>query len=209
MARAPLPGLCKTRLARVLGDDRAAELYRAMLVDTLAAYSNLPFCRRIILAAPENDGPAVLQSVAPAGWNVCQQVGSDLGARLGHARASLAPGRLILASSDSPILPLESLRQALADWTDERRVLLGRCHDGGYYLIGLATAELGVFQNVAWSTERVADQTIQRCRDLGLSVHELPTIHDVDEPADVERLRDALARDPSRAPQTGRVLGIS
>lgn len=41
MARAPVPGSCKTRLARTIGDGLAADIYRAMLLDTLAAYETM------------------------------------------------------------------------------------------------------------------------------------------------------------------------
>ena len=37
MARAPVAGHCKTRLARNLGKGRAAELYRAMFLDSVDA----------------------------------------------------------------------------------------------------------------------------------------------------------------------------
>jgi hypothetical protein len=206
MARAPVPGACKTRLACALGAAYAAELYRAMLLDTLAAYSKLRFSERVLLAAPENDGVAILRALAPPEWSVQAQVGPDLGTRLTQARAALGDGPLILASSDSPTAPYPAIGSAVAEWNDRNQVLLGPCTDGGYYLIGLAIRELGVFRDIPWSTNRVALATRARCAELGLSVRELPYTYDIDEPPSLELLRGELGPDPSRAPRTAAAL---
>jgi hypothetical protein len=44
-----------------------------------------------------------------------------------------------------------------------------------------------MFDDIDWSTERVAEQTLERAREIGLPVHVLPAWYDVDE-------RDALQR---------------
>jgi glycosyltransferase A (GT-A) superfamily protein (DUF2064 family) len=44
-------------------------------------------------------------------------------------------------------------------------------------------------------------QTLERCRDLGLEVHRLPPSYDVDEAADVDRLRSDVLASPERAPR--------
>ena len=36
------------------------------------------------------------------------------------------------------------------------RAVLGPSTDGGYYLLGLKTAHRRLFEDIAWSTERVA-----------------------------------------------------
>jgi hypothetical protein len=59
--------------------------------------------------------------------------------------------------------------------------VLGPSTDGGYYLLGLKTAHRRLFEEIDWSTERVAAQTLQRARELGLPVHILPHWYDVDE----------------------------
>jgi rSAM/selenodomain-associated transferase 1 len=206
MARAPLPGACKTRLARSLGASKAAELYRAMLFDTLEGYSRLPFTSRVLFAAPENDGVAALGAVAPRGWTVVPQQGTELGARLVHARRELGEGRAILVSSDSPTAPFDAIGQALAEWGDPNQALLGACTDGGYYLIGVASSDPRAFQDIPWSTDRVAASTRVRLAELGLSVRELPARCDVDEVPDLDELSRELAQDPHLAPLTRVVL---
>jgi hypothetical protein len=49
-----------------------------------------------------------------------------------------------------------------------------------------------MFEDVAWSTERVAAQTLERARDIGLEVHRLPVWYDVDDVESLRRLRSEL-----------------
>jgi len=83
-------------------------------------------------------------------------------------------------------------------------ITLGPGHDGGYYLIGMKQPQPALFDGIAWSTEQVIPQTLTRCRQLGLDVHQLPGRYDVDVEADLVRLRRDLERDPDLAPSTWR-----
>ena len=206
MARAPIPGRCKTRLAAVIGEDRACALYRAMLLDTLAAIERaMAGARLVVLAAPEHDGIAVLRSVAPRDWEVVPQRGDGLGARLANALADLGPGTVALVDSDSPTAPWDAAGRALRD-AKPGQVLLGPCDDGGYWLIATSKLEPRLFEGIAWSTPRVVEQTRARCREVGLSCSELPTAYDVDGGDDLERLKRELASHPERAPLTASAL---
>ena len=94
-----------------------------------------------------------------------------------------------LLNSDSPTLPtslLSRAARALAEAGD--RVVLGPADDGGYYLIGMKAPHVHLFEDIDWSTSRVAEQTRQRARALGLSVVELDTWYDVDDAAALTRL---------------------
>src|SRR5258708_13599038 len=89
MARAPLPGRCKTRLAPALGAEGASTLYRAMFLDTLDALDRLSGVRKVVLAAPEDDGASILGTLAPSSWRVLAQRGRDLGERLANGFTDL------------------------------------------------------------------------------------------------------------------------
>ncbi|MEO7092491.1 MAG: TIGR04282 family arsenosugar biosynthesis glycosyltransferase [Polyangiales bacterium] len=213
MARAPIAGKCKTRLARTLGDVRAARLYQAMLLDTLellalgVAPLLPPVVRLVVLAAPEHDGVNALLELVPASWEVVPQRGPDLGARLSNALVDLATdGHLVcLVDSDSPTLPREAFRP-LAAPRAENGVVVGPCDDGGYYLIAASRPEPRLFDDVPWSTPRVMDATREACRRLNLPLDELRSWYDVDAPEDVDRLAAELATDASLAPRTAAVL---
>jgi rSAM/selenodomain-associated transferase 1 len=203
MARAPVAGRCKTRLARALGDGAAAALYRAMLLDSLDAYGRVRASRHVVLAAPEEDGVAALRAIVPPAWEIVPQVGDGLGARLAQAMRALgATGdAIVLASSDSPTIQADVVDAALVELAAPGRAILGPCEDGGYYLIGVSGLELGVLEGIAWSTSAVLAQTRARCRELGLGVTELPATFDVDEPDDVRTLEAFVRVHPTRAPR--------
>jgi uncharacterized protein len=93
----------------------------------------------------------------------------------GHAGA-------VVLNSDSPTLPT-SLLVETARWLGEPgdRAVLGPSTDGGYYLLGLKRPHRRLFEDIDWSTERVTRQTLERAREIGLSVHVLPAWYDVDD----------------------------
>ena len=73
-------------------------------------------------------------------------------------------------SSDTPTLPTAILTRtaaAAAAPGDARRVVLGACDDGGYYLLGMRTLHAGLFADIAWSTGTVADATRRPRRSSG------------------------------------------
>jgi hypothetical protein len=208
MAKAPVVGQCKTRLARAWGGARACALYEAMLLDTMDALASLPAARFVVMAAPEGGGAARLGQLARAPWEIVPQRGEGLGARLAHAFVDLmgAGSAACLLSSDSPTVPLAPIARALETIREPGRIVCGPCDDGGYYLVGMTSLELGVLADIPWSTPQVMEATRARCRDRGLPLHELPLGYDVDEVADAERLRAELREHPERAPRTARCL---
>lgn len=209
MARAPVPGRCKTRLAGAIGARPAADLYEAMLRDTLDLLEGVGPDRLVVLAAPEDDGVRVLRALAPPRWEIVEQRGDGLGERLKHALAVLSPSDddlVCLVDSDSPTIPAENFG-VLREPRGPNTVILGPCDDGGYYLIGMRTPELGVFDGIPWSTPEVLARTRQRCEALGLDVHELAAGYDVDELDDLVRLRADLAQRPGIARRTAIALG--
>lgn len=185
----PEPGKVKTRLAAAIGEQRACDLYRYFIELTLAKTKLLPHVPRYTAFTPrerENDFHAMFPD--DSHW-FPQAATADLGERIHHAiKTVLARGHggVMAIGSDSPSLPLEYLRQA-AQALAEFDLVLGPAEDGGYYLIGLKNAPAALFENIAWSTARVLEQTRAAAQRLGLSVSLLPSWYDVDE-------RDTLAR---------------
>ena len=64
--------------------------------------------------------------------------------------------------------------------------------DGGYYLLGIKTAHRRLFEDITWSTERVAEQTRERAREIKLDVHTLPVWYDVDDAEGLSQLRSEV-----------------
>jgi rSAM/selenodomain-associated transferase 1 len=203
MAKAPRPGHSKTRLCPPLQPHQAASLSAAFLRDTT---ENLR-------AAAETIAIARYAAYAPLGTEagLAPHLAADTPLILADGSGTVTPGvegfgRCLLdatmgvfahghtsacvLSSDTPNLPTSYLITAatLLSEEDERRVVLGACEDGGYYLLGMNAPHPGLFTDIAWSTETVADATRARARLLGLDLIELPPWYDIDDAGALDQL---------------------
>lgn len=189
-AREPVPGRVKTRLAREVGDQTAAELYAAMTRDVLDTTAALVDVRRMLFWAAENNG------VPPAndypGLDLFPQQGNTLGDRMFDAFTRAfqgGPEACCIIGTDSPDLPLEHIVKAF-DLLDREDIdaVFGPAEDGGYYLLGLKQAWEGFFDFIPWSTRNVLDSSLERSRHLGLRTALLPEWYDIDTRDDLLRL---------------------
>jgi rSAM/selenodomain-associated transferase 1 len=204
MTKAPRAGESKTRLAPPLTHDEAAQLSACFLRDTAASVADA--CAALDGAA---EGIAVytpvgaedsLDGLLPEGFALLAQRGEGFGERLSHAAQDLlilGYDSLCLIDSDSPTLPARALVAAVEELSKPgERVVLGAADDGGYYLIGIKSAYARLFEEIDWSTERVAAQTIARAEECCLPVALLPAWYDVDDAATLARLCEELLGEP-------------
>src|SRR5215472_9646149 len=135
MAKAPKPGMVKTRLSACLPQAAVVGLYRALLEDTIALAQSIDHVETAIMS-PAADVEE-LSTIAGPGVRVVAQTGHGLGAALTTVFAHFArDGRRVVAfNSDSPHLPPFVLRQAFEALTSSD-VVAGPTHDGGYFLVG-------------------------------------------------------------------------
>jgi rSAM/selenodomain-associated transferase 1 len=198
-------GKVKTRLIGNLTPADAARLHAAFLDDVLARLQGGDFELRIAWALEANDE-------VPAGpVPGVRQRGSDLGERLYHALSEAVAsgaGTVAAVGSDHPAIPLEVVHRAFTAVEAGTDVVLGPAEDGGYYLIALRAGAVSprLFADVAWSTGQVLPATLERCRELGLTVELLPMASDVDTPDDLRRLAERLAVSDLGCPRTRDLL---
>lgn len=182
-AKAPRIGLVKSRLAELIGQERACRAYE-LLLTTLAR--NLASVQNVTVYHSPPDGAADLRNYFPRHWNYLQQYGVDLGTRLNHAviqTFEAGASRVCVIGSDCPYLTADDIS---ASWTllSDHDVVLGPAADGGYWLIALKKPEPRLFEAIAWSTSAVLQQTIIRARELNLSIALLRELSDIDTAAD-------------------------
>jgi uncharacterized protein len=207
VGKAPRPGFTKTRLVPPLSAEDAAALYRGFLLDSVSLGLDLGW-EQVTVVHPRG-GERALAILLPAQVCLLEQQSQGLADALTHAFAThLAQGfeRVVLIGSDNPTLPREVVEQACLA-LDTHDVSIGPSADGGYYLIAMRAAHLGLFEAIDWSTSRVYAQTLAQADGLDLRVCSLPEWYDVDEPSDLERLQRALVTSPQRvAPNTRAAL---
>ncbi len=198
MAKASAPGRTKTRLVPPLSAEEAASLNTGFLRDVaanlLAAGGTAPISGYMAYGPP-GSGP-FFQSVLPPGIGLIESWIGPFGECLFHAVSELfARGHdaACVLNADSPTLPTSLLvRLAEALSRPGERAVIGPSDDGGYYVLGLKAPHRRLFEDIAWSTDRVTDQTLERAREIGLPVEILPAWYDVDDAASLRRLHEEL-----------------
>ena len=195
-AKAPVPGQAKTRLAPALGERGAAELHRQLLTRALRTAIAAELGPVELWCAPDTHDPFFCACAEKFGLSLHDQGEGDLGMRMSRAlESALADGApALLIGSDCPALTAQYLRQAAAACGSGNHAVFGPAEDGGYALIGLARAPSAtLFENIAWGTSTVMQQTRLRLQGLGWRWIELGALWDVDRPSDLPRLRRLLA----------------
>ena len=202
MAKAPKPGMVKTRLAQFLPPPAVTELYRCLLDDTVALAQSLGNVK-VAIMSPASDVDD-LARLAGNTVRVVPQTGEGLAAALTSVFAHFAATgqqRIIAFNSDSPHLPASVLEKAF-EALSTCDVVVGPTHDGGYYLVGAKANHPGLFNGDGMGTSNALDALLERVRTLGLSVHLADPFFDIDVASDLVRLDAELRLFPPRAPRT-------
>lgn len=176
IAKAPLPGLVKTRLCPPCTPAEAARLAEAALADTLAAVAATPAARRVLVL----DGRP--GAWLPRGVDVVPQRGGAFAERLALAFEDCG-GPALLIGMDTPQVTPALLEGGLAA-VARGEAAYGPAADGGYWAIGLPRPDGRVFAGIPMSTPLTGARQRERLLELGLHVHVLPPLRDVDTPAD-------------------------
>lgn len=189
-AKAPLPGQVKTRLIPRLTAVGAARLHHRLVSDTLERLTRARAAPLELWCAPHPELPFFVELRRRFGPCLHAQSGGDLGERmLRAARDALRRcRRLVLVGTDCPGLDGDYVARALAA-LEERPAALGPAQDGGYVLLGLKEAPRALFADIPWGSGEVARTTRERMAALGWTWTELPTLWDLDRPADLDRFR--------------------
>ena len=204
LAKYPVPGRVKTRLAATIGVEHACALYAAFVRDLASRLRG--WTGEVWWAFT----PASSRCSRLAGTRrVFAQRGGDLGARIDYALRRVhrrTGGPVIALGADVPHVSKRELRRAARMLESGVEVVLGPAADGGYYLIGVRAPQAALFRDIAWGTAGVAAATRRRCRGHGLSLVELTQDFDVDEVTDVARLARVVQRRPREFPHTRSAL---
>ncbi|MCW2515563.1 MAG: hypothetical protein JWR11_4605 [Mycobacterium sp.] len=201
VAKAPVPGLAKTRLAQSLGNAAAADIAAAALLDTLDAVAAAPVAARVVAMTGDLSAASCSVEIRSrmADFTVIEQRGDDFADRLANAHADAA-----LAADGLPILQIGmDTPQVTADLLVEcatallsTDAVLGMARDGGWWVLGLTDPRAAeCLRGVPMSTAETGAVTLAALRDTGLDVGLVSESYDVDTIDDVEVVRRACQPD--------------
>ena len=174
LAKAPVPGLVKTRLCPPCTPVQAADIARAAIGDTIAAVRATPGVRPLLVL----DGAP--GDWLPRGVDVVPQVTGDLAVRIAGAFAA-SDGPTVLIGMDTPQVTPTDLRGAVDTLLSPAvDAVLGPTVDGGWWIVGFRTHHRDAFLDVPMSTTTTGAEQAARLHALGLTMRWLPSTTDVD-----------------------------
>ena len=195
VAKAPVPGLAKTRLAAALGDGVAAGIAAAALLDTLDAVADTPLAAKVV--AMTGDLASACQSEAIrerlSGFTVVEQRGDSFADRLANAHADAAsaagPMPVLQIGMDTPQVTAELLTRCARALLGAHAVV-GPARDGGWWLLGVADAATAeCLRLVPMSRPDTGALTYAALLQTGSPVIVLEELADVDTVADISVVR--------------------
>ncbi|MEM1319948.1 MAG: TIGR04282 family arsenosugar biosynthesis glycosyltransferase [Bacteroidota bacterium] len=177
-------GKVKTRLASTLGEDKALQIYLALLGHTREIALQVAVDRLLFYSSfidHQDDWPS-------ADFQKYVQQGQDLGARIQGAfkLAFRQYRKVLIIGSDCASLTPAIIQQAYQH-LDQHPFVVGPAEDGGYYLLGMRQFSPTLFKDMAWSTAAVFPTTLSRIEALGQSYALLPELSDIDFEEDWEK----------------------
>lgn len=217
VAKAPVPGMAKTRLTPPASTDQAAEIAAASLLDTLDAIKPMR-ARPVVAWTGEIEAARRAGEIAAAlaGATVLAQRGAVFGDRLAaaHADAGRAlPGSPVFQiGMDTPQVTAELLTASAeplhrAAGPD---AVLGPASDGGWWALGLRDPRFAeALRDVPMSRPDTGDLTLQALRSAGLQVELLTELSDVDTMADAQLVAKSVpeSRFAAAVSQVGMNIG--
>ncbi len=192
MAKRPVAGAVKSRLARGIGSAAALRFYRTTLAHTLLRLGRDPRWRIYLAVTPD---VSVAESCWPSAPMVTRvpQGGGDLGARMQGLIDRMPPGPVIIVGSDIPAMRPRHIAKAFRQ-LGRADAVFGPAQDGGYWLVGFKRRprRLVSFENVPWSTGQALSATLANLRGQILAFSS--TLNDVDTAQDYKRERACAER---------------
>ncbi len=195
-AREPVAGTVKTRLAAVIGAERAADAYRELTQTTLRHAQRAQALGLVatveLWCTPDKGTPWFDACAATAAASQHVQPRGDLGMRMRTAIADglTRAGAVLLIGTDCPVLDAAAIGGA-ATMLLTHDAVLAPAEDGGFVLVGARVPI--AFEGVRMSSAHAAHDMLAVFTQAGLRCGLLPLLWDVDEAADFERwqqLRD-------------------
>lgn len=194
-AKPPVPGATKSRLAKAIGDKHAADLALAMLKDLWAQLQYLDNVHLQLWHPPGASAGLFPQHLDLEAATLREQKEGDLGERmLAVVRENADADRAVVIIGGDCVTVSFSDVQAAIETLQERSVVLKPADDGGYVMVGSRGCFPAMFQDVAWGTDSVFQQTLKLLSQDGVQAVVLDSTFDVDTVEDLEKLRAFVTR---------------
>lgn len=177
-------GKVKSRLAATIGEERALQVYKQLVMHTHNQIQQLENVDRVIFFSDFIE-KSPLEVFQPEFEEI--QTGEDLGERMSNAFHSLFQKRykkVVIIGTDCPEIKTADIETAFRS-LEENEVCIGPALDGGYYLLGMRQFYGPLFQNIPWSSSEVSKRTLEILNRDQISYEMMKTLRDIDTEEDL------------------------
>lgn len=180
-----IPGMVKTRLANDIGIDRALDVYLALVHHTNRITDKLDTVDKAVYYSEYVEVEDVWDTEKYA---LTVQKGNDLGERMKIAfdEAFDSYNKVVIIGSDCYELTPKTIQEAF-NKLEEKDLVVGPAEDGGFYLLGMKEYLPQLFEGKEYSTDSVLKELLAQAEEMELTVHQLPTLNDIDTLADLKK----------------------
>lgn len=196
VAKAPVPGQAKTRLAATVGDDTAARIAAASLLDTLEVVDGLGW--PVVIAMTGDLGQAAMGDELASAFGrhqVIAQRGDSFASRLISAHHDADAGHgVIQIGMDTPQLTTSALETA-ATALEVHDAALGLAEDGGWWVLAVRRPGWSsCLSTVPMSRPDTGERTEEALVREGARVASVPVLADVDRWEDARAVASLIPR---------------
>lgn len=176
--RNPELGKVKTRIAKTVGDEKAFQVYLALLkhirniTQDVKGVERYLFYTHFIDHADEWDEKYYHKRI---------QCDGDIGTKMNDAfeRVLDKHQSAIIVGSDIASLTTAIIEKSI-HVLKKNDYVLGPALDGGYYLLGMKKPSAFLFNDMIWSTNQVFNDTTRRIKKANASFGLVDTLSDID-----------------------------
>ncbi len=182
----PDEGKVKTRLATVIGDYYAKEIYKLISSNIIEEIKKIENVKIYIFYSGENNSER-FENWLGKEFNYLSQNGNDLGERMKNAFEnvfSFGANKAIIMGTDIPGLNSKNISEAIRK-LDKKDIVIGPSKDGGYYLLGMRNFYREIFEGIEYSNNMVYQRTLQKINKLKLEYESLIILQDIDTESDL------------------------
>jgi rSAM/selenodomain-associated transferase 1 len=180
-ARAPVIGQVKSRIARQAGKQAALSIYQQLLDQLFHQFSKATKFQ--VCCYTDQPDHAYFLAYKKQGIHFYPQQGKNLGQRMFNALSNQIKNfpAVVLIGSDCPALTPTLIEEAFIKLSTGYQAVITPAEDGGYVLIGFSGSLYpDIFEDIAWGSEKVLEQTRQKFTRSGLNFCQLEALADID-----------------------------
>jgi rSAM/selenodomain-associated transferase 1 len=192
----PELGKVKTRLAATIGDEKALEVFKKLLINIHDKSLNVQ-AEKLLFYSSFIDERDIWEN--DIFHKNLQNQSPDLGQRMLSAfekAKEMGYSKAIIVGSDIYEVTTEILNQGF-EYLENSETVLGPSNDGGYYAIGFNFEKINsdtfiqnIFLNKTWSHENVAHEALEVINSFSYACNFLPTLSDIDIEEDLKNFSD-------------------